>query len=326
MRVTGCGVCHSDLHLWNGYFDLGGEKRTDVSRIQSLPHTLGHEIAGVVEALGDSARGCTAGDPVVVYPWIGCGECDVCARGMEHVCARPRSLGVSADGGYAEYVVVPHSRYLLDFGDIPPTRAGTYACSGLTAFGALSKVKERCEGRHLMIIGAGGVGLAALTIAPALLDASIIVVDVDEAKLEKAKQLGAHHVVNPAHDGARKTVRELTGGGVAGAVDFVGSPQSVGFGMSVAAQHSQLVVVGLFGGSLELSLPLLPMKSLSLMGSYVGSLDELQQLMALAKSGAIRPLPIETRPLDEADQTLRDLDAGRIVGRVVLVPRERERL
>ena len=321
VRITGCGVCHSDLHLWHGYFDLGGGKRTDASRIHALPHTLGHEIAGEVAALGESASGCEVGDAVVVYPWIGCGECEVCTEDTEQYCPHPRNLGVQVDGGYADHVIVPHSRCLYPLGELPMARAATYACSGLTAFSALGKLRDRCTDREVLIIGAGGVGLAALTLARAVLgEVTVVVADIDDRKLETARTLGADHVVNPSEDDARKQVRQVAGGNLRGAVDFVGSPASVGFGIGVLGTNSALVVVGLFGGALELSLPLLPMKGMSLIGSYVGSPADMQALMDLAKAGQVAPLPVETRALDQADQTLRDLEAGRIVGRVVLTP------
>ncbi|MDP6346704.1 MAG: alcohol dehydrogenase catalytic domain-containing protein, partial [Alphaproteobacteria bacterium] len=204
VRITGCGVCHSDVHIWDGYFDLGGGNKADVSRGHSLPFTLGHEIVGVVEAMGDGASGCQVGDAAVIYPWIGCGECAACQSGEENFCPKPRNLGVHKDGGYASHVVVPHGRYLYPYGDVPLELAATYACSGITAYGALKKVREQAEGRHLLIIGAGGVGLAGLMIAQAMLRTEIIVADIDPAKLAAAKDAGADHVIDPSDKAARK--------------------------------------------------------------------------------------------------------------------------
>ena len=118
LQVTGCGVCHSDLHIHDGYFDLGGGRKADLTANCALPFCLGHEIAGTVVAMGETATGAAIGDSVVVYPWIGCGDCPVCAAGDEHFCPQSRALGVTRDGGFAERLVVPHARYLFDHGDV----------------------------------------------------------------------------------------------------------------------------------------------------------------------------------------------------------------
>ncbi|MEK9725106.1 MAG: alcohol dehydrogenase catalytic domain-containing protein [Rhodospirillaceae bacterium] len=316
--VAGCGVCHSDVHIWEGYFDMGGGRKADLSRAHTLPFTLGHEVAGTVAAVGAGATA-EVGDKVVVYPWIGCGDCDFCRRGEENLCGDARNIGVHVPGGYATHVVVPDARYLFSVGDAPLELAATYACSGLTAYGALKKVRDLADGRHLLIVGAGGVGLAGLAIARAMMETEIVVADIDPAKRAAALDAGADHTIDPADREGRKALAALTGGVVA-AVDFVGSAQSVAFGYGALGTSGRLVVVGLFGGAAELSVPLLPLKNLTVMGSYVGTPAEMEELMALVASGKVAPIPIETRPLDRAAATLVDLAAGRIVGRVVLTP------
>jgi len=319
IEVAGCGVCHSDVHIWEGYFDMGGGRKADMSRAHQLPFTLGHEIAGTVSAVGDGAAA-RIGDKVVVYPWIGCGECEVCRAGDENLCLAPRNLGVHLHGGYATHVIVPDAKYLFPVGDVPLDLAATYACSGITAFGALKKVRDKAEGKHLLIIGAGGVGLAGLLIAQAMMETEIIVADIDPAKREAALEAGAAHAIDPTDKETRKQLFKLTGGGAVAAVDFVGSDKTVAFGFGALATAGQLVVVGLFGGAVELSVPLFPLKSLTIMGSYVGTPAEMGELMELVAGGRIKPLPISTRPLAAAADTLADLAAGKIVGRVVLTP------
>ena len=159
VRVGSCGVCHSDVHLHDGYFDLGGDAKLDMTRTVQPPRTLGHEIAGTVVAVGPQATGVQVGDRRVVFPWIGCGSCSLCEACQEHLCNSPRALGVHRDGGFADHVVVPHPRYLLDYGSLAEEQACTYACSGLTAYGALRKVAPLGLRDPLLIIGAGGVGL-----------------------------------------------------------------------------------------------------------------------------------------------------------------------
>ena len=149
IRTTHCGVCHSDIHLQEGHFDLGGGKHLDIKSGRPLPFTLGHEIAGTLEAVGPAAKGVTLGTRYAVYPWIGCHKCGLCQRGDEHLCATPRALGVALDGGFASHVLVPDAKYLLDIAGIPLELAGSYMCSGLTAYGALKKALRHEHARAL---------------------------------------------------------------------------------------------------------------------------------------------------------------------------------
>ena len=204
VQIEACGVCHSDLHLWDGFFNMGGGKRLDLSKGRELPLTLGHEIAGTVVALGADAGGVEVGAPRVVYPWIGCGGCSTCQAGQEHLCAQSRALGVSRHGGFSDHVLVPHPRYLFEFGDRPASLACTYACSGLTAFSAVRKVQSRVDGQPLVIIGLGGVGFAGLRLAQAVTSASIVAVDVDDATLQAAADTGATVVDARADDAAKQ--------------------------------------------------------------------------------------------------------------------------
>ena len=302
LRTEACGVCHSDLHLQDGFFDLGGGRRLDLSKGRTLPLTLGHEIAGGVVAHGPDAGGADLGARYVVYPWIGCGGCGTCRSGQEHLCAQPRALGVTRAGGFGDHVLVPHPRYLFEVGDLPVTLACTYACSGLTAFGAVRKVQARVDRRPLVIIGLGGVGFA---------------VDIDDATLQAGAEAGAEVVDARAPDAARR-LRRATGGGAAAVIDFVGSEKSAALGLGVLATGGLLVVVGLFGGELRASLPLWPLRSLTVQGSYVGSLAEMRELMRLAAAGRAPSIPIESRPPAEAQAALDDLRAGHAVGRIVL--------
>ena len=317
LRIEACGVCHSDLHLQDGFFDMGGGRRLDLSRGRTLPLTLGHEIAGVAAARGPDADGVAVGARCVAYPWIGCGGCGACGSGHEHLCPQPRALGVTRAGGFSDHVLVPHPRYLFPFGDVPATLACTWACSGLTAFGAVRKVEARVDGRPLVIVGLGGVGFAALRLARALTNASVVAVDVDDATLQAGAAAGAEVVDARAPDAA-KQVRRATDGAAAAVIDFVGSESSAALGLGVLAAGGLLVVVGLFGGELRASLPLWPLRSLTVQGSYVGSLTEMRELMRLAGAGRAPSIPIAPRPPAEAQAALNDLRAGRAVGRIVL--------
>ena len=320
VRVRACGVCHSDIHIWDGHFDLGNGRELDISRGRTLPFTLGHEIAGEVVALGPTAAGVSIGAQQVVFPWIGCGDCQVCDADNEHLCSRPRALGTNVDGGFSDHVMVPHARYLFGYGDVRTALACTYACSGLTAYSALDKIREQTAGRTLVLIGAGGVGFAALHISQALFDTRLVVVDIDDAKLQAAKEAGAAYVFDANDEGTVREIRNLTDGGTPAAIDCVGSEASAEFGLKILGNSGVLIVVGLFGGALSVPLPLLALKHITIRGSFLGSLQQMSELMQLVRDGTVTPIPVEARPLAQAQQTLEDLRAGRILGRAVLEP------
>jgi D-arabinose 1-dehydrogenase-like Zn-dependent alcohol dehydrogenase len=207
--------------------------------------------------------------------------------------------------------------YLVDFGDVPEDFAATLACSGLTSYSALLKAGPVGEGDPFLIIGAGGVGLAAVALAKAVHGVSPVVADIDPAKREAALEAGASMAVDPRDPGIRKQLIKQVDG-FASVVDFVGAEATAEFGLSVLRKGGKMVLVGLFGGALELPLPTVPLRGISIIGSYVGSLAELRELADLAKEGKIRPMPLEIRPMRAAQETLDDLRAGRIFGRAIL--------
>lgn len=321
VRVGSCGVCHSDVHLHDGYFDLGGGNKLDMTRSLAPPRTLGHEIAGTVAAVGPDASGVAVGDRRVVYPWIGCGQCALCAAGDEHLCNAPRALGIHRDGGFADHVLVPHPKYLLEFDPLPEAQACTYACSGLTAYGALKKVAPLGPKDTLLIVGAGGVGLSGVRLARELYpQATLIVAELDRTKWDIARAAGANELIDPSADGASKALVKATAGGVAAAIDFVGAASTFSFAFGALRKAGKLVCVGLFGGSTNIVPALVSMKAVSVIGSYVGSLSQMRELMAIARRGHLPALPLTTQPLANATQALDDLRAGRIRGRTVLCP------
>jgi D-arabinose 1-dehydrogenase-like Zn-dependent alcohol dehydrogenase len=317
LKVGSCGVCHSDVHLHDGYFDLGNDVKLDMTRTVKPPRTLGHEIAGTVVAVGPDAQGVKVGDRRVVFPWIGCGTCALCESGQEHLCNSPQALGIHRDGGFATHTVVPHARYLLDYGNLPEEQACTYACSGLTAYSALKKVAPLGPKDPLLIIGAGGVGLSGIRLARQMFDTAPIVVELDKHKWDVARDAGAGELIDPSADGALKSLMKATGG-VAAAIDFVGAGATFNFGFNALRKAGKLVCVGLFGGATPIVPAMVSMKAVSVTGSYVGSLQEMQELMAIARSGVLPDLPLGTQALGTATEALDALRAGRIRGRTIL--------
>jgi propanol-preferring alcohol dehydrogenase len=317
VKVNACGVCHSDVHIWEGYLDMGEGKKVAFENVGlKLPFTMGHEIAGVVDAVGPDAT-VPVGMPCVVYPWIGCGTCRYCLRGDELNCEANVGLGTRRPGGYSDYVLVPHSRYVLDYGKLDPHVAATCACSGLTAYSALRKLPKFRSDDTILLIGAGGLGLAALGLASALTPAKIAVGDIDDAKLEVAKVRGAALTINTGHVDAAVQLRSQVGEGVSSVIDFVGSPTTVGLALQAVAKGGSVIIVGLFGGGLTLSTALLPMRNISLRGSYVGSLQEMIELLDLLKQKNVLSVPLHERPMSEINNMLDDLKHGRVAGRVI---------
>jgi len=319
LKVTHCGVCHSDVHIHDGHFDMGGGNQLDVRAGRKLPFTLGHEIEGEVVAVGPDVTDVKVGEHRVAYPWIGCGECPTCNRGDEHLCNKPRNLGIQVAGGYATHTIVPHQRYLLDYTGVKDGLAATYMCSGLTAYSAMKKLDVSDEER-VLVVGLGGVGMMGLQFAKSLFKQAPLGADVDEQKLQAAKGAGAHDVYNPKDADALKKLLADTNGGVPAAVDFVGSEASLKFATGAVRKGGQVVVVGLFGGGFSMPIPLFPMRAISIGGSYVGSLEETKEMMELVKAGKIDPIPVEERPLEAASKSLDDLRKGGVMGRVVLKP------
>ena len=320
VRIDRCGVCHSDLHMQDGYFLLSDGKRLDVRAGRTLPFTLGHEIAGTIETAGPQATGAKPGAKVAVFPWIGCGACAACRAGEENLCSTNRHLGISVDGGFASHVLVPHPRYLLEYAPLAPSFAGALMCSGLTAYAALKRLRDHAKRGPALLVGMGGVGMMGLAIARALFPHAPIVADIDPGKRDAALAAGASAAFDPADPEARRAVLKSTAGGVFAACDFVGSDKSLGFASGALAKGGKVVITGLLGGNFATPVAMFPLKAMTIEGTLTGTLDEANEVMALARAGKIAPLPIRERPLSDAQSALDDLRHGRVVGRVVLAP------
>ncbi len=320
VRVTRAGVCHSDLHIWDGYFDWGGGKRFYVKERGCVPpFTLGHEPFGVVEALGPRAKGVRIGARRLVYPWIGCGKCAVCKAGQDNYCVSgSRFLGVNRAGAYASHVLVPDPKYLLDASGIEEGFASTLACSALTAYSGLNKMPKLGPKDWIAVLGCGGLGLVGVSILRAKGVKNIVACDIDETKLVAATRVGAKSVLDTRAPDAVQKLQAETGGNLAGAIDFVGMPATANLGLAALRKGGRYVLCGLFGGELTHPLPPIAQRAIGIQGSYVGSLQELKEVVALAKKRKIKPTPIDTRPAEQVNRSLEELKAGKVLGRVVL--------
>ncbi len=318
VKIERCGLCHSDLHIQDGYADLGGGKKLDTTRGMTLPFTLGHEIAGVVAEVGPDAPSDLIGTKKAVFPWIGCGKCRDCLAGDENLCARNRFLGVSIDGGFATHVLVPDAKYLLDYDPLPTNVAATLMCSGITAYGALKRLVDRPRQRNLLLVGLGGVGMMGLSLAQAMFKQPIAVADLNPAAREAALQNGATVAYDPSEPDVAKRIFKETDGGFDGVVDFAGNDKSMNFAVSTVARGGKIVVSGLMGG--EFSLPMVQWiyKRMTVEGFMVGTLEETKELLALARAGKIKPTPMKEEPMTEAQTWIDQLRAGKVVGRIML--------
>jgi alcohol dehydrogenase/propanol-preferring alcohol dehydrogenase len=327
IKVKAAGVCHSDLHIWEGGYDLGhGRKPLSLKdRGVSLPLTMGHETVGEIIAFGPDVKegdkgGRKLGDTVLAYPWLGCGKCKTCLGGDENMCiVKPSALGVYCDGGYADHMTVPHPKYLIDLKGLDPVTAAPYACSGVTTYSALKKVESVFD-TPIVIIGAGGLGLMALSLLKAMGGKGAIVVDIDAGKREAAEKAGALATVDGSAADALEQLTKKAGEPIRAVIDLVGNAKTTQLGFDCLTKGGKLVIVGLFGGGATFALPLIPIKAITIQGSYVGNLRETQELLDLVRAKKIAPIPVTPMPLAKANDALNSLKAGRLVGRAILTP------
>jgi D-arabinose 1-dehydrogenase-like Zn-dependent alcohol dehydrogenase len=319
VRLKFCGVCHSDVHIRDGYFDLGVGKRLRMSeRGMAPPVTLGHEPYGTVVAAGSDAGDVPIGADRVIYPWTGCGVCVRCREGLDNYCMAPNMIGIQRPGGYAEHLIVPDPRYLVDASGVDPVWAATLSCSGLSTYSAVSKLRPIPSEEWVAVMGAGGLGLTAIGMLRALGHEQILVVDIDGAKLAAANVAGAAATVNSRSDDAQQKLKQITGGALYGAVDFVGSADTAQLALGALRKGGKLILVGLFGGEIQLSIAGTILRAITVQGSHLGSVHELKTVVSLAREGRIKPIPIQKRPLSAVSRTLDELKAGSVVGRVVV--------
>jgi alcohol dehydrogenase/propanol-preferring alcohol dehydrogenase len=319
VEVEQCGICHSDLHFWHGQYELGGGRAIRLAdRGVTLPAAPGHEVVGRVVAKGPEAEGVEIGDSRLVYSWIGCGRCERCRAGEDNYCAAQASVGVVRSGGFGSHVLVPHPRYLLDYGPVDPAYAATLACSGLTAYAAIRKAAPRA-GEPVLVMGAGGLGLAALATLRALDRAdNVIVVDIDPGKLRTASAQGARHVVDASQGDVVRRIQEAAGAPLRIALDFVGVDGTARPAYDALTKGGTLVLVGVGGGELTLSVTGAVFGARTVIGSNTGSLPELQEVVALAAGGKLQPIPLERLPIGRINEGITRLEHGQVTGRAVL--------
>jgi propanol-preferring alcohol dehydrogenase len=287
--------------------------------VMRYPVTMGHEIAGRVEAVGPEARGLEAGEPVAVMVGWGCGHCEWCVSGHEQICPGGDEAGATVDGGFAEYVLVPHRRHVVPLGDLDPLEATPFGCAALCAYAAVKRVLPHLPGGSaLVLVGAGGLGQYAIQLARRLTGATVVAVDAREERLALARELGADHGV-PAGPTAAAEIEELTRGrGAAAVIDFVGTDETLALAARVVARRGLVALLGLAGGSLPYGFfALAPEAAITTV--VAGTILDLQEVVRIAQAGGLAAR-LTTYPLEDVNDALADLRAGRVEGRAVLVP------
>lgn len=312
VRVAAAGVCHSDLT-----FQQAGP---GMPAPPSYPWTMGHEIAGHVQAVGAGVQGLAEGDAVGVWPGWGDRTCAVCRSGAEHLCPNMRYPGLGSPGGWADLLHIPDPRYLVPLGDLDPVQAVPLTDAGLTSYGAASKLLPFLPdaGRSVAVIGVGGLGQFAVKYLRALTDATVIAVDIDEAKRTHALTIGATTAVDSQADDAAEQVMAATsdGLGVNAIVDFVGIDSTLALAAAVTAPQGRIVLVGIGGGSLTVSY-VSPRQQVQVSTSTLGTVDDQRRVIQLAREHGIIG---NTTPyaFEDVNQALRDLADHKITERAVL--------
>lgn len=321
LKVIRSGVCHTDTHLREGSYDLGSRGKMRLAdRGGKYPLVMGHEVVGIVEQVGAAVTDTKVGDTRLIFPWIGCGECGACRQSRDNLCAKGRSLGVAEHGGYATHILVPHDKYLIDIEGLDPSWAATFACSGLTAFSAVNKVLPLDPEDPVVVIGAGGVGLTAVSMLHALGHRATCVVDISAGNLKVAREMGASSTVMPNAEKTGAAILEACGGPVAAVIDFVNNGQTVTAAFDSLTKGGRLVHVGLFGGEFVMPTALMAIRMLTLQGSYAGNVTELASVVELAKQGKLPQIPITRADLSAASvsNSLDRLVQGGVSGRIVM--------
>jgi len=315
VKVASSGLCHTDF--------------TVIAREESYwkdngpPFTLGHEIAGLVEELGDGVKGFQRGDAVAVNPsWASCGRCHMCRSGEENFCLYQKAIrapGVGYDGGHAPYVLVPEARFLVPIGDLDPIEAAPLTDAGLTTYTAIkSALSVIYAGSTTVVIGIGGLGLYAVQFLRQLTGARVVAVDSTEARLKLAREYGADDVVTSGPEAA-KQIRELSGGvGASFVLDCVGVNESLATGVAALSWRGRLALVGAGGGSIPFDF-FKETPGAQLVTSLNGGGVALKEIVDMAALGRIKTF-VDRYPLRSVKQAYEDFKQGHLVGRAVLIP------
>lgn len=309
VRVTAAGVCHTELHFTSGLLNLG-----------VAPLTLGHEIVGRIEAVGEGVAPSRIGERVVLYYYVGCGECRHCRVGDEQLCPALRAeYGFLSDGGYAEFAVVP-ARNAVPLPDtISDVDAAPIGCGVTTAVHAANLAELR-QGEWTVVYGTGGVGFGLVQLARSR-GARVIAVGRSPAKLGLARDLGAEHIVDASTEEVAARIREITGGSGADVVfECVGTAETMKAATAALGRRGRLVFIGYSTDAFTVHPIQLVVFEQKVLGSVGATLQELHEAVDLVARGVVRTVVDRTMPLERFQEGLDLVESGEIVGRAVLLP------
>jgi alcohol dehydrogenase, propanol-preferring len=313
IKVAAVGLCHSDLAIQ--------QQIEGMPPVKNFPLIPGHEIAGYIEAVGEGVTGFKSGDGVGIWPGWGDRTCVVCRSGYEHLCPNIQFPGVVVDGGWAEYMLIPHLDYLVPLGDLDPVEAAPLTDAGLTAFGGVSKVLPllREADSSVMVIGAGGLGQFAIKYLAALSPATLISVDVEDSKRALSLEIGAHHAVDSTADDAAAQIRDVTTDklGVTAVIDFVGVDATMELAAAVTVPRGRITLIGINGGALPFGYGT-TQQEVQLSTSTLGTREDMQEVIRLARENGINA-KITRYDLTQVNEAIADLAAHKIPERAALI-------
>ncbi|MBM4763343.1 alcohol dehydrogenase catalytic domain-containing protein [Bacillus sp. B15-48] len=296
IKVEANGICRSDWHLWQGHFDWVGLK-------MQVPHIFGHELSGIVEEVGSNVKNYKKGDRVVVPVSGGDGVCEMCRQGHQNLCDHNASPGVAYWGGFGEYVHVPAADFNL--AKLPESvdfiEASAIGCRFATAFhGVMDRAKVQ-GGEWVVVAGCGGVGLSAIQVAVAV-GASVIAVDIDDKKLELAKQLGAVATINSKNVNVPEAVREITKGGAHVSIDALGitaTSQAAVLSLRKRGRHLQLGMTSdKEQGFIPMPIDMIVAMELNILGSYGSPAFRYNDMLQMVANGILKPKELVTQTIN----------------------------
>lgn len=320
VKVRSAGVCHSDVHYKNGKWGEYTPESLGFSR-PSLPLTLGHEIAGTIEEIGDDVMGLTPNQPVAVNPWEGEGQCYYCSIGEEQMCDNPQRLGINIDGGYAEYVLVPDSRYLKLIKHLSYDDAAVLTCSGVTTYRAIKEIGIAPDKKFLIVGSGGGLGTMALKIGKVLGIGELIGVDINDKAIEATKEAGADFGINAMSENVEKEVMDITDGhGVDGIIDLSSSQKTLDVYPKLLSKLGTYIMVGQFGAQLNMNAVTAVRKAIRFKGTYTGNHKDFVEVIDLAENKHIKPNVKYVGNLEKVNEALKNLEDLKVSGRQVVRP------
>jgi alcohol dehydrogenase, propanol-preferring len=307
VKVEACGLCHTDIHAANGDWPIK----------PSPPFIPGHEGVGVITRLAPGVSEVAVGDRVAM-PWLGyaCGSCDYCVSGWETLCLKQEMMGYTIDGGFGEYATA-YARYVVKVPEgIDPFDAAPLTCAGVTTYKAV-KVAGTRSSDFVAIFGVGGLGHLAIQYA-AIAGGRVVAIDVIDEKLELARELGAEFTINATKEDPVAAIQRL--GGVNQAIALAVSPSAFEQAYKSLRRGGTLVFVALPADN-EVKLPIFEtvLNGITIVGSIVGTRKDLREVFELHSAGKTRVIR-ETRPLDQVNAAIADVEAGRVAARIVLEP------